>query len=446
MFAKKLTFIGIFIVVLLLVAGTLTPPATAVNGGGDVPVGDLITSITANVTGLPHLGGEIVVSDLDNEQYLPSVAYNWKHDEYLVVWHNKWSSNRDIYAQRINGQGELLSWFAVGPTAPLNPYPNDRAQPSVAYDPVNDRYLVTWVYDKNGDGSDWDVHGVFVNWDGPIPGQHQINISDWGTHQWNPKVVYGRAAEEFLVVWNNEYQSGTLPMYISGRRVKAADGTFPAGIGTLTINHASENRINPAVAYNLARNEYMIVYDNAADIFGMRLTGDLNHNFGGEFSIAAWSGAEIEPSVAACRETDQYLVTWQNPQPDIYVRFIKGDGTIDGGPLHLDSTSVAEIKSQVACNEAGNQFLVVWQQQFSNAAGPYGIRGQFVNNDKTLGTPFTIVSPWVGGSAEFTTPVVAGGNVNYLTVWEHDRNGTVYQDVHGRLITPHTVFLPTVVR
>jgi hypothetical protein len=58
----------------------------------------------ASATANPHLGGEIVVSTLDNEQYLPSVAYNWKHDEYLVVWHNQWGGNRDIYAQRITGR------------------------------------------------------------------------------------------------------------------------------------------------------------------------------------------------------------------------------------------------------------------------------------------------------------------------------------------------------
>ena len=101
----------------------------------------------------------------------------------------------------LNGKGELLSWFAVGPTAPLNPYPNDRVQPSVAYDPVNDRYLVVWAYDTSGNGSNWDIHGIFVNWDGPIQGLHQFNICDWPTQQWVPKVAYFQCEEEFMIVW-----------------------------------------------------------------------------------------------------------------------------------------------------------------------------------------------------------------------------------------------------
>ncbi len=41
-----------------------------------------------------------------------------------------------------------------------------------------------------------------------------------------------------------------------------------------------------------------------------------------------------------------------------------------------------------------------------------------------------------GIQAEFTRPATAGGRAQFLTVWEHDRAGTTYQDIHGRLATP----------
>jgi len=422
-----------------LVAGAIV---LAVGGDGVHAQSPELT--VASATAGPYLGGEIVISALDNEQYLPSVAYNWKHDEYLVVWHNNWGGNRDIYAQRISGKGELLSWFAVGPTAPSNPYPNDRIQPSVAYDPVNDRYLVVWMYDTPGDGSNWDIHGVFVNWDGPIQGLHQFNICDWTTSQWTPKVVYSRTEEEFMIVWFTDHP--TVPGYISGRRMTASDATFPTSGSDFTISDPAQIRINQALAYNLARNEYLVVYDDTQDVFASRFTGTGLPLGGGEFSIATWPGAETRPAVAACSGTDQYLVAWENNQPDIYARFVKGDGSLDGGPLQLESTSVDEIEPQVACNAAGNQFLAVWQQQFSSATGPYGVWGQFVNPDKTLGANFGMMTPTSGVTAEFTRPAVAGGNVNYLTAWEHDRAGTAFQDIHGRLITPHAVFLPLIAR
>ena len=395
----------------------------------------------------PYLSQEILFTARDNKQEIPAVAYNWKHDEYLVVWQNTWGASRDIYAQRVTGQGEVLEWFDVAPTAPLHPYPNDRVQPSVAYDPVNDRYLVAWAYDTPGDGSNWDIHGIFVNWDGPIPGLHEFKICVWTTQQKTPKVAYARAAEEFMIVW--ETNPSSTPGYISGRRMKASDGTMPTSGSDFTIydDKYIEKRINPEIAYNLARNEYLVVYDDTQDIYGTRFTGKGQPLGGGEFPIATWLGAaETQPSVAACKETDQYLVAWQNPQPDIYARFVKGDGSLDPTILHFASTSVDQINPQVACNSAGNRFLVVWQEQYSSATGPYGVRGQFVNNNKTLESDFEIMAPTGGIPAEFTNPAVAGGGVNYLAVWEHDRAGTVLQDIHGILITKYVVFLPSLMR
>jgi len=395
--------------------------------------------VATSASASPYLGGEIVISALDNEQYLPAVAYNWKHNEYLVVWHNKWGGNRDIYAQRITGQGELKSWFTVSAG------PQSRAQPSVAYDPVHDRYLVVWIHDVNGDGSDWNVSGRLIPWNGPDASLTEFAVCSWNTHQWNPRVAYGLAVEEFLVVWMNEYPAGTPPMYISGRRVKGADGSFPGGASDLTISHATENRVNPDVTYNLARNEYLVVYDNAVDIFGTRLTGHLDHDFGGEFGIAGWPDAEIHPAVAACDDADQYLVVWQSSagNQDIYARFIKGDGTVDS-VHHLRDTTVAEVEPDVACNMSGRQYLVVWQQQYSSLTGPYGVWGRLVSADKTISSEFGIIDGT--GSLNRTEPVVAGGGANYMTVWEHDRAGTAFQDIHGRLIAPYAVFLPLVLR
>lgn len=111
-----------------------------------------------------HLGTDLEISALDNEQLLPAVAYNSHRQEFLVVWQNNWAGNRDIYAQRVSATGTLLSWFAVTAGA------NDRAQPAVTYDPVNDRYLVVWIYDDLGNGADWDVYGRFIPALGPDPG------------------------------------------------------------------------------------------------------------------------------------------------------------------------------------------------------------------------------------------------------------------------------------
>ena len=388
-----------------------------------------------------HLSKEIVISELDTKEYLPSVAYNWKHNEYLVVWHTTWDiGTRDIRGVRLSGSGEVLAEFIVyeNPT-------KDSSQASVEYDPVNDRYLVVFIFDALGNGSDYDIYGRFIPWNGPSDSLPAFPICVWPTHQWNPKVAYGRAMEEFLVVWNNQFQAGTPPMYISGRRITAANGNFPGSDSDFTVSHTTEQRVNADVTYNLARNEYLVVYDNTKDILGRRFTGNLGHDYGGEFTIAGWPDGENKPAVAACQEANQYLVVWQSDLSTstqsyaIYALFINGDGTY--GSVHeIDNTTGAEVEAEVACNTDGTQYMVAWQAEYTN--NKFGIWGRLVQPNGTLESPFAIVHPF--GDMDRRNPVISGGNANYLVVWEHARDS--YQDIHARLMTPIMLFLPSVRR
>ncbi len=410
-------------------------------------------SVAAGPTQPGWMSSQVTVSALDNEQYLPSVAYNSQHNEYLVVWHNTWSiGSRDIRAARVSSAGQVLDTFTV-----YEHSTKDSAQPSVAYDPVNDRYLVVWVFDTFGDGSDWDLYGRFIPWDGPSASLGEFSICSWSSHQWIPKVAYAGTQQEFLVVWNNEDQSGAVPAYISGRRIKASDGSFPGGTGSdVTISHTTENRINPDIAYNQARNEYLVVYDNVVDVFATRLRGDAAKLGGGEFGIAGWPDTEAHPAVAACNKNDQYLVAWQSLQTpgggtpnhnDVYVRFVNGDGSFPsgGGPFNIYGTVANEQEPDVTCNSTtrGSIFLVAYEQQYSNVSGAYGVWGRLVYSDFSMSSAFGLVE----GQSPLnrTAPVAAGGGASFMVAWEHDRD-TTYQDIHGRLLAPYAVFLPPILR
>jgi hypothetical protein len=389
----------------------------------------------------PYLSPEIIISDFNNKEILPDIAYNSKHNEYLVVWHTTGTAaTRTVRGARISANGQMLANFQI------NGHPSkDSVQPSVAYDPVHDHYLTVFLFDAAGDGSNMDLLGRLIPWEGPDPNLNSFLISDWSTHQWTPEVAYGRAVEEFLVVWANEYQSGALPMYISGRRVRAADGSFFGSGSDLTINHPSQNRVNPAVTYNLARNEYLVIYDNGLDILGTRYTGHIDHDFGGEFAIAGWPDAETIPDVAACYEADQYLVTWQSLQGGtndaIYGRFLDGSAK-PGNVYQIDDTTSAERAASVSCNDAGTRYLVAWQTEYTNLK--FGVWARFVSPNEQLGPLFAVQEPF--NQSHRTNPAVAGGRTDYLSVWEDERGNTGFWDIHGRLITPYANFIPIVRR
>ncbi len=376
---------------------------------------------------MPDLSDEITISSLNNEDLMPAVAYNWKHKEFLVVWHTKWvMGTRDIRGARVSESGQVLAEFIIYEHAT-----KDSAQPGVAYDEVNDRYLVVFIFDTPGNGSNWDVYGRFIPWDGPSNAYTPFVICDWATHQWNPKVVYGRTMEEFLVGWTNEDQTAAVKAYIGLKRVRASDGHLVTGLSLFDL---SENKVNVDIAYNLARNEYLVVYDNGLDIKATRFTGNLIPLSGGEFTIAGWPSTEIRPAVAACKNYDQYLVAWQSDQTPgpvndaIYARFINGDGVL--GTVHkIEDFTWREQKPDVSCNLWGSKYLVAWQQEASN--GKFGIRSRIVHPDGTLDDAFVFVHP-LDDNMDRTSVALAGGVTAFLAAWEHKRDS--FQDIHGRLI------------
>lgn len=387
----------------------------------------------------PFVGDEIAISERSSEEYSPAIAYNSNHNEYLVVWENAWpGGHHDVYAQRVSSSGQLLSWFAVSSNS------NSQMEPSVAYDPVNDRYLVVWLYDVWGNGSDWDVYGRFIPWSGPSGALADFMICNWNSNQAHPTVAYARAQEEYLVVWMNA--SSGIPSYISARRV-FAQGGFPTNNG-FTVSSGPEKRDFPDVAYNLARNEYLVTWDvekGSLDIYGLRLTGT-GMALGGEFGIAGWTANEERPAVAACHQADQYLVAWQSDQDTggtdfaIYARYLNGDGAPGSVYLVGDTTS-PDIQVAVSCSASGQQYLLAWQTRYTNLK--YGIWARLAYPNQTLSASFEVVS--AGPAQDRARPAVVGGRTSYLAVWEHQRNGGANRDIHGRLLR-YAVYLPLVRR
>lgn len=395
-----------------------------------------------------NIGPEIIINSNDADEWSPDIAYNSVHNEYLVVWENLWpSGHHDIYARRVSADGRILSWFAVA----TNTF--KQMNPSVAYDPIQDRYLVVFAYDYYGDGSDWDINGRFIPWNGPDPALLDFGICTWNSDQRRPVVVYANSQQEFLVTWTNSLDGQ--PTYISARRVFAAGG-FPSGDG-FTVSSGAENRDYQDVAYNLARNEYLVTWDvikagTGLDIAGVRLNALGSALLGGdpfaigEFSIASWPAKEERPAVAACHTADQYLVTWQSDKETggsdfaIYGRYLSGEA-VPGNVYLVSDTTSPQLYPDISCDALGKKYLVAWQDKY--VGGEFGIWARVAFPNQILDAEFEVMGPRSQADRQF--PAVGGGKINFLTAWMHDRDGGTNVDVHGRLLG-YFLYIPIVKR
>lgn len=379
---------------------------------------------------------ELTISAQDFDEYLPQSAYNPDRGEYLVVWHdNSGFQTRSVMGKRLDRWGNTLAEFVIA----YNPT-RDSAQPAVAYDPVNHRYLVAYLRDTFGDASDWDLWGRLVPWDGPSGALTEFNINAWTTHQWSPRVGYASTEAEFFVTWTNENQTSPVPLYISGIRINPANGSALAP--AMLISSGAEHRFDAELAYNRARNEYLIVYTlmngTQGDIWAVRMNADGSILGGGEFAVAAWPDGEEYPKVAASPGANKWLVVWHSltasAMKDVYGRFVNGDGTIDGDPVHFAFTTVDERYPSVSCIGDSSRFFVTWSQQFSSATGAIGVRGQAIDADHSLDPATSLRDPFSGEDPQCVHLAATGGGSNSLVVWETTRAVGGFKDIHGRVV------------
>lgn len=386
----------------------------------------------------PSMGIEQVVSAQDFDEFKPQAAYNSNHDEYLVVWHDTSPlQSRSVMGKRVNRSGSTIEEFIIAfEDAP----PRDNAQPTVAYDSANDVYLVAWVHDTFGDDSDWDVYGRIIPWDGPVANHSAFTICNFASKQWSPRVAFAGTEGEFLVTWWNEGSGGS-NSYISAQRVDPSGSLIS---GNFVVTSGGEERVVPDIAYNQARNEYLIVYQlmdaGFGSIYGVRLSGNGAILGGGDFGIAVWPDPETLPRVAASRIADQWAVVWQSDVAgflkEIYARrvWVDGTGAIQAAaPVHVAGTAIDERNPDIAAHPENTDFLIAWEQQYSNSSGPFGIWARTLSTTNLMSPNFTLRA--ASSNLSSSMPGIAAAWNDWLVVWEQDRDDTPsYQDIHGRSV------------
>jgi len=423
---------------LILLAGVLAPMATAREG---VWRADRVSPAAA-----PRLGDEIQISLPtlpECDRYKPRVAYNWRHDEYLVVWHNTWpSGHRDIYARRVSASGQLLSWFSVSAGN------NDRAQPAVAYNATTDEYLVVWMYNANGDGSTYEIWGRTIAWNGAYQDPEFQIITYLNRTFWTPRVAWNSYRNEYLVVWS-AYDATTLTPTDIAHALLDADGSKLFG----TIISSTEEPHQADVTYNVAADEYLVVWRRMwapadGDIRAARIDAGPGTVVDppGVFTVNAVTEDQLLPAVAT-NEQHRYMVVWQHAYPgpccdwDIRGQELDVNGNLVGSVFSIASTTDDETSPAIVARPGPvRDYLAVWQRSTSTGEEiwAYHRRDDNIEVFEVAADAF-----W-----NHESPAVAWGQVASLIVYEGDSQGdpTVYRHIYGRMWWPEAVYLPLILR
>jgi hypothetical protein len=433
-------------ILLSILAGSAILLATGLNAGLNASAGKAGPNGPSGTTS--YLTSELQISNPtlpECDRYVPAVAYNYAHDEYLVVWHNKWpDGHRDVYARRVSGNGQLQTWFSVSAGT------HDRFQPAVAYNAATGEYLVVWMYDAQGDATHYEVWGRRVAWDGSYMGP-EFQIFVWANRGfWTPRVAWNSYHNEYMVIANGLDTVSGLANDVSGRRVMA-DGSTPYS-GSPVAQSQVDMPQQGDIAYNVAADEYLVVWRRMfsaadGDIRGARLRGDNGAVISpGEFAINSKPEDQQSPAVTT-NDQHRYLVVWQHAYPgpccdwDIRGQELDVAGSLAGGEFVVAQSTDDEQDPAVAARPGPiRDYLAVWQR--TTSSGETIEASRWGDVDPSF---FEVASAafW-----DNENPAVAWGRAAALIVYAADSQGdpTVYRHIYGRKWVPNAAFLPAVLR
>lgn len=127
-----------------------------------------------------------------NNEKEPSLALADGADEFLVVWTSETATGKRIEGRRVpaDGSGPLAGEFVI------TEGPEERCQPSLAWDRHNDRYILAYVRDDAGNGDIWLQRMLYS---GSQLGE-ETGIAAWPGDEGAPAIGVLRGA--WVAVWH----------------------------------------------------------------------------------------------------------------------------------------------------------------------------------------------------------------------------------------------------
>jgi hypothetical protein len=158
----------------------------------------------------------------------PAVAYNSTDNEFLVVWYGDDNvgglvdHEHEIFGQRIDAidGGQVgANDFRISDMGGTGDPDFDGWSPAVAYNSMNNEYLVVWSGDDNTGGLvdlEFEIFGQRLDATGAELGANDFRISEMGGtgdpdySTWYPALASGGAAGQYLVMWQGDDNTGGL--------------------------------------------------------------------------------------------------------------------------------------------------------------------------------------------------------------------------------------------
>lgn len=353
----------------------------------------------------------------------------------------------------------------------------DRYLPNVAYDKVNQQYLVVYAFDEMGDVGPVEsgIRGRLFDRSGRPMGPEFGIASDVLSgadvyHYRRPALAFSETAQMYLVAWT-DFRAG-YGTEIYGQLVGAdgqpyTPGIVPQpGIQNFPIAIGQESPLNyPDCAWDSINDRFLVVWTDyryeVPDIYGQLITpqgSSYTTTVDVNFPVSNREGGQEYPSVAYDSENERFLVVFDSAPSDfnMYPRLILGQFiNADGQPYSTTTwenfviSNAVEFETfnrqgqfspAVAFEPNTGRYLVAWIDERTGEENDQNrdIYGQIVDAE---GQPYSTAT-WENFPISVSNnkiwkfaPSIATDleNGRFAVVWDEDRSGSDY-DIYGQIV------------
>jgi hypothetical protein len=385
-------------------------------------------------SGIPALHAEwiedgIAVCTMSGVQDLPVVVSDGSGGA-IIAWRDDRVINTDIYAQRIDADGNVL-W--PGTAMPVCTAPNSQSYPQIIQDGAGGA-IIAWQ-DPRG-GAVADIYIQRINGDGYIQWQAQgVPVCTGQTG-----VLIGRMIPDgdggAIVSWHD---FRNFRNYVFVQRINAA-GAVQWTVNGVSVSTVWVHQQNPVLASDGAGGAIVVWEDMrnvAADIYGQRINAAGAVQWGAD-GIAVCNSGNVQRYPRIIPDgSGGAVIAWEDKRNtidfDIFAQRIDGSGALQWAPggVAVSATMYDQEDCRIVSLGSGDA-MVAWVDY--RGGGTSDIYAQKIDAGGVCQwTPNGIV---VCGAAEnqLSVQLVANGSGGVIVTWEDERSGAGSYDLYAQRI------------